>query len=181
VGVLSALHGERRLARARARGPLEAFVVAPSLARALAAESAVLRNFFDGVVRERVLALLPHVSRTLARMERAACMRLLELCEVLSVADGTLLQLEGVAARSLYLVAVGEAEIFGEPIAARIVQRAGAGDLIGAESLRDDTAARSTVRASRPMMVARLSRANYRRFAAEHSAAAQLLRETERE
>ena len=177
LGVVSAMFRERRLARARARGPVEAFARAPSLARSLARESAVLRTFLGNMARARVAALLPHVSKALSRLGGDVCSRIIELAELVTLEDGATLQLEGVPARAMYTIGAGEAELFGEPTTARVVRTAGVGEVIGVESLRDESPPRTTVRAARTMLVARLSRAAYRKLDSEFPHALQPLRD----
>jgi CRP-like cAMP-binding protein len=167
LGVLSALYGEPRLATARARGPLEAFALAPSLARALAREFVTFRHMIEKAAVQHATALLRHLSPALRSLSAVAQERVLGAIEYLTVDDGTLLMLESTPVRALHLVAAGAIERFGEGVPAGTVTRLGAGSLVGADALRDEALARSTVRAAGPTLLARIDRAAYRALVAE--------------
>ena len=177
LGVLSVLHADRRLASARARGPLEAFAFAPTLVRSLVREFPTLRRFLHNIAAPRIESLLPHLSPPVRALSSAAQRHLLDLCDCYTVEDGTLLQLEGVPVRALQFVAAGTVEVFGEGVRLGTVRRHGAGTVLGAESMRDEVPARVTVRAAGSTLIARIDRAAYRALITTHPSARDILRD----
>jgi CRP-like cAMP-binding protein len=176
-GAVSALYAERRLARATATGPLELFAFAPSLVRGLVREFSALRGFLDRSIQPRVPSLLLQTSPQLSALKPATRAALLAECEIVSVDDSTLLQLEGGPARALQFVVAGSIEVFGEPMGAGNVERWRAGATLGADSLRENAPAPCTARTAGPALMARLDRAAYRTFVAEHPDAREVLRD----
>ncbi len=177
LGVLSALYGSSRLATARARGPVEAFAFAPSLARSLAREFGSFRRFVEKAATQHAAALLPHLSPALRTLSPAAQGRVIEACEYVPVEDGALLQLESAPSRALHFVAAGAVERFGEGVPAGTVLNLGPGALVGGTALGDEALAPWTARAAGPVLLARIDRVAYRALIAEFPGVREALRD----
>ncbi|MEI8259055.1 MAG: cyclic nucleotide-binding domain-containing protein, partial [Deltaproteobacteria bacterium] len=177
LGVLGALYAGNRLATARARGPLEAFAFAPSLARSLAREFVAFRRFLDRAATQHATALLPHLSPALRSLSAAAQSRVLEACEYMTVDDGALLQLESAPSRALYFVAAGSVERFGEGVPAGAVVTLGPGALVGGTALSDEGLASWTARSAGSALLARVDRVAYRALVAEFPGVREALRD----
>jgi CRP-like cAMP-binding protein len=169
VGEITALYGGPRTASVLTQGALEALAFAPSLVRALAREFRWFREAIEESAREHLTVTLPLIAPMLRKIDPAMRSELFAKFEVKTIDEGMLLLTEGEVADSLYIVGGGECELYGGEFGARRTHHARAGDALGVSSLVTGEPSGVTARASRGMIVAQLSRAQFQEAATEHT------------
>ncbi len=162
VGEIAALYGGPRTATVVAREPMELVGVAPSVLRAMARDFPAFRESLIESVRDRMSESLPHIANSLRRLTDETRKAFLKECEFVELPEGAELLVEGEPAPAMYLIAAGEAECFGGELGVTRAIRARVGEIVGAGSALTSTPSGVSARATRALLVARVSKEKVR-------------------
>jgi CRP-like cAMP-binding protein len=173
VGEMSALFGGPRFATVTASGHVEAVAFAPSMVRWMVN---AIPSFGDAVreaILERLRGSLPHIAPMFRLLDAPLRKEAFAAFEFETLEAGDALVREGEIAEALYVVAVGEVELYGGHASSARPVRGRGGEVVGLASIHGEEPASATVRAARRTLVARISRTHYQPWIAKYARLAQ--------